>query len=141
MEILTFEIADRLFAVRSSETREVLRAVALCPLAEASQQWEGVLNLRGRIVPVLDLRFLFHLPSRPIAPTDHLIVIETTDTTLAVRADRALDLARVDAGALEDAETIADEMVYVDQIIKTGDALAHLLAPERFPRLTGGVSA
>ena len=140
MEILTFEIADCLFAVRSSETREVLRAVALCPLAEASEQWEGAINLRGRVVPVLDLRVLFHLPTRPIAPTDHLIVIETNGATLAVRADRALDLARVDAEALEDAEAIAAKMVYVDRIVKTGDALVHLLAPERFPQLAGGAS-
>ena len=53
----------------------------------------------------------------------------------------AVDIRRVDAGALTDAEAIVDEMVYVDQIVKAGDVLAHLLAPERFPRLTGRMSA
>src|SRR5207249_1195724 len=51
------------------------------------------INLRGTVVPVLDLRARLGLPAKPIEPADYLIVLGGDPQLLAVRIDRALELA------------------------------------------------
>src|SRR5205085_6551817 len=58
---------------------------------------EGVVNLRGRVVPVFDLRVRLGLPARAVAPSDHLIVAQSGGRLVALRVDRALDLIQLDA--------------------------------------------
>jgi purine-binding chemotaxis protein CheW len=94
-EILVFSLAGQRFALWAANVRELLRAVAVVPLPGAPRIVEGVINLRGRVVPVLDLRTRFGLPGKPLEVTEHLIVAEAGSRLVAIRADRALDLIGV----------------------------------------------
>jgi purine-binding chemotaxis protein CheW len=100
-EILVFEVAGRRFGLPATEVRELLRAVSIVPLPLplAGPAIEGVVNLRGRIVPVLDLRARLGLPIRAVVPSDQMIVAQSEGRLVALRVDRALDLVRLDAGA------------------------------------------
>jgi purine-binding chemotaxis protein CheW len=99
-EILVFEVAGRRFAIAVSEVRELLRAVSIVPLPLSGPALEGVLNLRGQVIPVLDLRARVGLPARAVVPSDHMIVAQSEGRLMAIRVDRALDLVRLDAGAI-----------------------------------------
>ena len=97
-ELLVFEIDDGTFGVPTAHVREVLRAAALFPLPEHVEWIEGGLNLRGEIVPVVDGRAMLARTSRPIHPSDHMIVIETGGQVVAIRVDRAVELVSSDEG-------------------------------------------
>lgn len=99
--ILVYEVAGQRFGVPASAVQEVVRAVAIVPLPEAPRLVEGVIDLRGEIVPVVDLRARFSLPSRPLSPSDQFLIVRAGDRALALRVDRALDLVHVDADRLE----------------------------------------
>jgi purine-binding chemotaxis protein CheW len=99
-EILVFALADQRYALWVKDVREVLRAVAIVPLPRAPRLVEGVIDLRGRLVPVLDLRGHLGLPSKPLEPSDHLIVSAPGGKLAAIRVDRALDLVAIDPGEL-----------------------------------------
>jgi purine-binding chemotaxis protein CheW len=58
-ELLIFEIGASRFGLPSADVREVLRAVTIVPLPGAPPIVEGLINVRGRIVPVLDIRRRF----------------------------------------------------------------------------------
>jgi purine-binding chemotaxis protein CheW len=73
-----------------------VRAVLPVPLPGAPGVIEGVINLRGTVVPVIDLRRRFRLPQRPIEPTDHLVIARAAGRLVALRVDRVVDLARVE---------------------------------------------
>ena len=64
LEVLVFEVGDKRFGVHSGNVREVVRAVKLSPLPEKPDIVEGLLNLRGQILPVVDVRRLFSLAPR-----------------------------------------------------------------------------
>src|SRR5437588_10594891 len=96
-EILVFEVDGRRYGLPASEVQELLRAVAIVPLPLAGPAVEGVVNLRGRVVPVFDLRVRLGLPARAVAPSDHLIVAQSGGRLVALRVDRALDLVQLDA--------------------------------------------
>ena len=64
IEILVFEINGQRFGIRAVDVVEVLRAATLTPLPTAPSLIEGLLNLRGRVVPVLDVRERLGLPRK-----------------------------------------------------------------------------
>ena len=73
-----------------------MRAVAITPLPNAPALVEGVVNVRGRVLPVLDVRARFRLPARALDPSDHFIVASAGDRGVILRVDRATHLALLD---------------------------------------------
>lgn len=95
MQLLTVRLADGRFAFRASDVREIVRAVAIAPLPAAGAIVEGAINVRGQVVPVLDLRARFGLPPEPLAIHHHLVITSTAGRDAAFRVDHAEDLIEV----------------------------------------------
>ena len=108
-EILIFEVEGRRYGLPSSAVKEIVPMVSLVPLPEAPAMVEGVINIRGNVVPVLNARLCFGLPARTPLLTDHLIVGLAGDRQVALRVDRALDLVRVDGANIEESCSLFSE--------------------------------
>jgi purine-binding chemotaxis protein CheW len=132
-ETLVIEVAGRCFGLPASAVRELVRAVAIVPLPRAGPGVEGVVNLRGRVVPVIDLRERLGLPARPVMPSDHLIMAQSGDLLAALRVDRALDLVRLDAASDESSSVAAGSTAATERategvkVVRLADGLAPLL--------------
>ncbi|MGH7804816.1 MAG: chemotaxis protein CheW, partial [Candidatus Binatia bacterium] len=100
-EILAFEVGGRVFALPVARVIGLLRAVAIEPVPGAPPIIEGLINVRGQIVAVLDVRARFGLPSRPVSTTDHLILASAGSRTVALRVDRVVELMRFDPDRVE----------------------------------------
>ena len=122
-ELLVFEVGGQRYGLPAADVRELLRAVTLTPLPRAPAIVEGVINVRGVLVPVLDIRGRFRLPPKPPEPTDHLIVARAGGRLVALRVDRAVELTRLDPAAVERAEAVVPGVVYVAQMAKLPDGL------------------
>lgn len=122
-EILIFEVGRHRYGLPAGDVQELLRAVALTPLPRAPSLVEGVINLRGKVIPVLDIRARFHLPARPVEPGDHLVVVRTGGRLAALRVDRALELARLEPSDLEDVEGVLPGVHYLARAAKLPDGL------------------
>ena len=85
--VVVFTLAGRRHAIAAPAVVEILAAVATDPLPRQPDYIAGVIDLRGTIVPVLDLRVRFGLPARPMELTDHLIVVRAGDRLLALWVD------------------------------------------------------
>jgi purine-binding chemotaxis protein CheW len=130
IEILVFEVEGQHFGVRSADVVQVLRAASLSPLPQSPESIEGVLNLRGCLVPVLDTRRLLGLPAREMQHTDHLIVVIAGGQVLTLRADRATNLVRLESDQSVEAQAGAHVHV-IEFIAKTSAGLVHVLDPQR----------
>lgn len=87
--VLQFELVRRKYAVPLLAVEEILPSVNLLPVPGASKVMEGLLDLRGRIIPVINLSMALNLESRPINYSDHLIVLRLKEELVAIRVDRA----------------------------------------------------
>jgi purine-binding chemotaxis protein CheW len=123
VEVLVFEVGGRRYGLRAADVREILRAVTVVPLPRAPAIVEGVINLRGAVVPVLDLRSRFGLPAKAAEPADHLIVARVGAQVVALRVDRALDLVRLGPGDIEETRGLAPGMEYVSWVAKLPEDL------------------
>jgi len=122
-QLLSFEVGNNRFALPVDRVREVVRAAAIAALPKAPPIVEGIINFRGTLVPVLDIRQRFGLPPAPLAPEQHLILAQAGRRLVALRVDRALDLVVVDQDAIESAARVAPGTEYVAGIAKVADGL------------------
>jgi len=91
----TFEVCGRDYAVDVASVQEVLRAQPLTRVPGAPPAWTGLLNLRGRIVPAVDLRVLFGVaPERAPAAGGALVVVRSGEGPLALGVDAIGDVHR-----------------------------------------------
>ena len=131
-QLLSFEVGNSRFALPAERVREVARAVAIAALPKAPPVVEGVINFRGTLVPVLDIRQRFGLRPVPLAPEQHLIIAHAGNRLVALRVDRALDLVVVDEDSIESPVRVAPGTEYVAGIAKLADGLLVIHDLERF---------
>lgn len=137
MDVLTFEVDRQRFAVAVTDVLEILRAVAIVPLPKAPLVVQGVIDRRGELVAVLDLRRRFGATRRPLHPDEHFIVLRAGTRTIALRVDRADAVVRVDdalvrpvADVVQRAEYVSGLATLPDGVVLIADALAFLTAAE-----------
>lgn len=123
MDILRFEIEGCRYGLPAADVWEVVRAVAVTRLPKAPAVVEGLVNWRGTIVPVLDLRARFRHAAQASHPDHHMIVASAGERLLAFRVDRATELAAVEASAIVDAESLTRGVEYVAGVAKLADGL------------------
>lgn len=102
LDLLVFELAGARYALELACVREVLRAVFITPLPDAPPVVEGVVDIRGEIVPVYDLRARFDLPARALTPDEVLIAAWTGERRVAIRAETVEWMAQVPVTAVSD---------------------------------------
>jgi purine-binding chemotaxis protein CheW len=129
-EVLIVELMGQRYGLPAAAVRELLPALAVTPLPAGPSSLEGVINIRGTIVPVLDIRKRLRLPAKPAQPSDHVVVGWAGKRLLALRVDRALELARLDKTALERTDAVLSAADSFAQIAKRADGVVPILELE-----------
>jgi purine-binding chemotaxis protein CheW len=132
VHLLVFELEGIRIAIPSATVHEVVRAVAISPLPRAPAAIEGVINARGTLVPVFDLRQRLGLAARPLAPHHHLVLARSGARPAALRVDRAVELVAVTEADIESAERVAPGAGYGSAVAKLPDGLVVIHDLERF---------
>ena len=101
--LLTFELGGYRHGIDVADVSEVVRAVALSEAPTHPSGYEGVINLRGRIVPVVAVAGLLGLTPHPCRHTDHLIIVSAAGAITALRVDRVIELKNADGLELQSA--------------------------------------
>ena len=122
-EVLVFEVAGQRYGLPTACVRELVRAVSITPLPGAPGVIEGVVDVRGRVLPVLDVRARFRLPVKPLDPSDHFIVASAGARGVILRVDRATHLALVDEAAVQPPQTLGPGATYVAGAARLDDGL------------------
>lgn len=131
-EALVIELGEARVALPSACVVEVARMVAIAPLPGAPPLVAGTIAYRGTVVPVLELRPTLGLPAREPRPADHLVILRSERRTVAVAADRAAGLARIERTALVPAARLARGTERLEGAWVGPDGVIVLAAPERF---------
>ena len=123
MDVLVFEIGGIRYGLPALQVREIVRAVTIVPLPNAPTIVEGIVNVRGDVVPVLDVRARFRLSAKLLAHTDHFVMAWAGPRLVGIRADRAHSLVRVDTDVVEHPALVTRDMTYVAGVARLPDGL------------------
>lgn len=105
--VLVFEVDGHRYAIDTDCVHEIVRAVQPSRLPKGPDVVTGVINARGEILPLLDLRVRFGLPAMPMRVHDVFVIVQTSLRRIAFRADRACALMRV---PLHDISTLSQNV-------------------------------
>jgi purine-binding chemotaxis protein CheW len=120
---LVFQLDRWRYAIASSRAIEVAPAVTIMPLPKGPRIVEGLINLHGSLVPVVDIRSRFGLPTKAPELTDHLLVATARERIVALHVDRVIGLMPIADGVIEDARHSVSTAEYVAGVAKLPDGL------------------
>lgn len=123
LTVLIFEVDEHRYGVEASEIKEIVLAVLPSRLAQHPGVIEGLINVRGRITAVLDLRARFGLNRRAIIASDVLLLCEISGRQLALRADAAIELLSVPARELATPAEATTAALYARGVCRLPDGL------------------
>lgn len=108
LRLATFEVGGDLLAIDIMRIREITRPLPITPVPRSPHGMVGVIDLRGQILPLFDLRVRFELPPR--AAADELfvrhLVVRLDGQVLAIVVDRMLDVVTIERSALRAARGV-----------------------------------
>jgi purine-binding chemotaxis protein CheW len=107
-----FEAAGQVYAIDVSQIREVVRWQAVTPLPQAPALIDGVIDLRGSVVPVVDLSRALGLGSVKSGVRARIAVTEVEGLVMGLAVDAAVDVLPVDVTQLEDPPALATQTGY-----------------------------
>lgn len=104
-QVITFSLGSERYAVDVSTVRSVRPVTQIARIPAVPRFYRGVINLRGQIISVLDLRYFFDLPVDERITSKEIVVIEAANLTLGLIADHVADVLTIPHEAVESVET------------------------------------
>lgn len=105
IEVLTFSLQGEVFAVAAGQVREILDLVPITEVPNASPFVPGLINVRGRVVPLADLRLKLDMPQTPPTRDTRIIILDVAlgddVTTLGILADKVFSVEIIPFAAIE----------------------------------------
>src|SRR5215469_13569522 len=100
-QLISFAIGDDQYGVDIMAVREIKGWTAITPLPGQPEYVRGVLNLRGVIIPIVDLRCRFGQGLTEATPLHIVIVVQIEGKTVGLLGDRVLDIVSLDAAEVK----------------------------------------
>ena len=99
--MLTFRLAERLYALPVTDVVQVVEMVTLTPLPQAPPAIQGIINVRGRVVPVMDARLRFGLDPQAYHLRTPIILVDFKENLLGLIVDQVIEVLEIDRADLE----------------------------------------
>jgi len=127
-----FLVAGRCFAVDAASVIEVLRSQAMTPVPRAHRAIRGLLNLRGRIVPAIDMRYRLGLTDMPADKSPTNIVLVSGGELFSLLVDELIDVIDIPAVAIEQPTAVTEHFSRdaIEGVFAGPNGLVHLLSIE-----------
>lgn len=132
-QLVVFDLAGEAYGVNIGTVREIIRMQAVTHVPETPEYVEGVINLRGRVIPVVDLRRRFGLAASEHTAESRIVVVDIAGNDIGVIVDAVTEVLRVAGSSIEAASALiaSEDSYYMDGIAKIGDRLLILLDLDR----------
>ncbi len=95
IQLACFTLGDKLFAVDIMRIREIILPQKLSSLPRASELLDGVINLRGNVIPVMNMRKRFSMPIEENTKTGKLLIVSLARQMLALMVDDVMEVINV----------------------------------------------
>ena len=134
LQLVTFVVADEEFAIPILTVQEINRMMEITRVPESPDCVDGVINLRGRIIPVIDLRKRFGLGASERSNDSRIVVVEVNEGVIGFTVDRVNEVLRVSADIVDPPPPMVcnhDGADYVQGVGKLDDRLLLMLDVNR----------
>ncbi|RME33394.1 MAG: purine-binding chemotaxis protein CheW [Deltaproteobacteria bacterium] len=129
---LTFHIADEDYGIEIRHVTEIIGIQAITEVPDMPAFIKGVINLRGNVIPVMDVRLRFRLPEIPYEERTCIVVVNIESKTVGLVVDRVNEVVDIaDADIEPPPRTKSESSQYIQGMGKVGDQVKILLDVDR----------
>jgi purine-binding chemotaxis protein CheW len=138
-QLVSFRVGDEEFALEIQRVREIIRNQRVTRVPNSPSFVEGVINLRGKVIPVIALRKRFGIDHNPHEGDTRIVVLEVRDMVVGIIVDSVPEVLRVPVNVIvEPPRIVESQRDYVTGVAKLTDRLLILLDVDRVLAGSGG---
>lgn len=132
-QLVVFSIADEVYAVDIHQVKEIIRVPEITRVPRTPDFVEGVVNLRGSVIPVIDLRKRLGFEAGEAGRDQRIVVMEMGEQTVGMIVDSVSEVLQVDVEDIEPPSpyVLSVDSQYIVGIAKVEDRLVILLDADR----------
>lgn len=129
LQLVTFSIGEEEFGVDILKVQEIIRTMEITKVPRAPEFVEGVINLRGKVIPIIDLRRRFGLDFKEHDKDTRIIVIEINNIVVGFVVDAVSEVLRIPTNTVEPPPPVVAgvDSDYISGVGKLQDRLLILL--------------
>ena len=133
LQLVTFTLGKEEYAVDILKVQEINRMSEIAKVPNAPPYVEGVINLRGKVIPVINLRQRFGLQDKENDEKSRIIIMDIQGITLGVVVDSVSEVLRIPSSTVEDTPHMASNISteFIRGIAKLEDRLIILIDMDR----------
>lgn len=130
---VSFRLGPETFAFPVDAIQEILRVSTITRVPDAPHAVRGIINLRGRVVPVVDLRVRLGLKAETPGPRSRILVATLRGRVIGLLVDAVEQVVRLDRNRFEapPADVMTEQSAYITAVYQQGGGLLILLDPEQ----------
>ncbi|MCP4581524.1 MAG: chemotaxis protein CheW [candidate division Zixibacteria bacterium] len=128
-QMVTFNLGQEEFGVNILQVQEINRMVEITQVPQTEHYIKGIINLRGKVIPIVDLRKKFGMAEKEYDNHTRIVVVDVSNEVVGLVVDGVSEVLRVPADSLEEAprlvsgESTYSGVEYIKSIAKLEDRL------------------
>lgn len=125
IQLVSFRAGDELFGAPIEKVHEIIRSSSIVKVPQAPDFIEGIINLRGKIITVIDLRKKFGMPPAPSQTASRIIVADIVGTKVGIIVDAVSIVLRVSREHFEKTPAIISglERKFISGVVKENNKM------------------
>ncbi len=129
IKVIVFKVADQFFGVEVGQVMSIERVTEITHIPQTVSFVKGIINLRGVVTPVIDLRERLGLPTQTYGSESRLIVVRNNGQDIALVVDAANDVMDIENAIIEPPPSVVGgvQAIYLHGVAKLKDRLLVLL--------------
>ncbi|RZB30633.1 MAG: purine-binding chemotaxis protein CheW [Desulfobacteraceae bacterium Eth-SRB1] len=144
IQVVIFRLGREEFGVRIDQVKEIIEMTHITRMPKAPSFIEGVINLRGQVIAVIDLAKQFDLPASEHDEETRIVVVDVDDNTVGMLVDSVPEVLRISAEDIDPTPSLIENRIdtrYIEGIGKLEDRLfvllklGKVLSPEEVERM------
>ncbi len=133
LQLVTFEIGEEEYAIDILKVQEINKQLEITQLPNAPYYVKGIINLRGTVLPIVDLRTKLGIPPKENDSETRIIVVELNDSKIGFIVDKVNEVLRIPASITEPPPKIitGENSAIFNAVAKLEDRLIVLIDLEK----------
>lgn len=125
IQLVSFKLGNEEFGVDIRKVQEINRMVEITKIPQAPHYCEGVINLRGKVLPVIDLRKKFEMEIEEWTRNTRIVVCEDGNSIVGIIVDAVEEVLRIPSSTIEPAPKIVSSVGsdYINGVAKLDERL------------------
>jgi purine-binding chemotaxis protein CheW len=129
IQLCIFELSDRLFGLTIFDVQEIMEDAEITPVPTTPHFLLGVINLRGNIVPIVDIREILHLPFKDRTQEGRIMILNIKNIRIGILVDAITEVRHLEKRIVQadSAQTGISDGKFISNIIQYNDGFLVLL--------------